>query len=323
MTCVSFAAPSGSPLFSAATPASWDPPRPGREMGDAADRDVVCGVCLNHCYYGNTGSSLSMYVWEDFKNAGVVPCNRREWFNNTTGRRVTFAAHGCTYTVKCYKGDRKSAMYGSGWRKFYADNKLGKGQLVYFFLDEPSPRATICYIQYNNGSEDEETTEVNDEESIEEDDEGSEGDDDEDDDDGDVPHNIDEVIVRTRGLELTAIEETQLQSLVPLDNSFVGLPFVHRFTRTDVLAGMMKIPKIVAAAAPFEEQGIVGVCLDSGNFRRIPYHTSDDGRIVLGCKKRKEFAASRQLNVNMAVLVGFKNSSREDVDALVIMRKLG
>ncbi|KAE8818807.1 hypothetical protein D1007_03409 [Hordeum vulgare] len=150
-------------------------------------------------------------------------------------------------------------MYGSGWRKFYADNKLGKGQLMYFFLDEPSPRATICYIQYNNGSEDEETTEVNDEESIEEDDEGSEGDDDEDDDDGDVPHNIDEVIVRTRGLELTAIEETQLQSLVPLDNSFVGLPFVHRFTRTDVLAGIMKIPKIVAAAAPFEEQGIVGV----------------------------------------------------------------
>ncbi|KAI4977622.1 hypothetical protein ZWY2020_008509 [Hordeum vulgare] len=170
------------------------------------NRGVVCGVCLNHCYYGNTGSSFNMYVWEDFKNAG---------------------------------GDRKSAMYGSGWRKFYADKKLGKGQLVYFFLDQPSRRATICYIQYGNGSEDEEITEVDDEESIEEDDEGSEEDDDEDDDDGEVPHNIHEVIVRTRGLELTAIEETELQSLVPLNNSFVGLPFVHRFTRTDVLAGMM------------------------------------------------------------------------------------
>ncbi|KAI5013921.1 hypothetical protein ZWY2020_055311 [Hordeum vulgare] len=87
-----FKAPSGSPLFSTANTASWDPPRPGREMGDAVNGDVVCGVCLNHCYYGNTGSSFNMYVWEDFKNAGVVPCNRRVWFNNTTGRKLSKSA---------------------------------------------------------------------------------------------------------------------------------------------------------------------------------------------------------------------------------------
>lgn len=63
--------------------------------------------------------------------------------------------------------------------------------------------------------------------------------------------------------------------------------------------------------------------MDGGKFKRIPYHTSDDGRIVFGSKKWKEFTASRELNVNSAVVIGFKNSMRDDIHALVIMRKLG
>ena len=46
-------------------------------------------------------------------------------------------------------------MYGSGWRKFVADNKLEKDQLVFFYLDQPSPRAVVCVIQFGNDTEDE------------------------------------------------------------------------------------------------------------------------------------------------------------------------
>ncbi|KAM3410239.1 hypothetical protein ACQJBY_002448 [Aegilops geniculata] len=70
-----------------------------------------------------------------------------------------FVANQRTYTVKCYKGRTKSAMYGRCWRKFYDDNKLGKGQMMVFLLDEPSPRVAICVIQVGNGSEDEQPME--------------------------------------------------------------------------------------------------------------------------------------------------------------------
>ena len=120
-------------------------------------------------------------------------------------------------------------MYGSGWRKFYDDNKLGKGQMVVFFLDEPSPRAAICVIQVGNGSEDEQPMEEGD--PIE--------DSDSDDEDGEASSDDGEGIVRTRGLLLTETEGFQLQGLLPLSDDFIGFPFVHRLTRTDNCLGMM------------------------------------------------------------------------------------
>nr|XP_040257209.1 uncharacterized protein LOC120974819 [Aegilops tauschii subsp. strangulata] len=151
-----------------------------------------------------------MLAWEEFKNAGVVPCNERARFNNATREKVTFVANQRAYTVKCYKGHRKSAMYGRGWRKFYEDNNLGKGQMVVFYLDEPSPTASILWFQVGNGSEDEQ---------------------------------------------------------------------------------------------PMEE----GDPIEDSDFR----------------KKWKDFAASRGLKVNTAVLIGFKSSERDDVHVLVILKKLG
>ncbi|XP_073365734.1 uncharacterized protein [Aegilops tauschii subsp. strangulata] len=101
-------------------------------------------------------------------------------------------------------------MYGRGWRKFYEDNNLGKGQMVVFYLDEPSPTASILWFQVGNGSEDEQ---------------------------------------------------------------------------------------------PMEE----GDPIEDSDFR----------------KKWKDFAASRGLKVNTAVLIGFKSSERDDVHVLVILKKLG
>ncbi|XP_037486915.1 uncharacterized protein LOC119365369 isoform X5 [Triticum dicoccoides] len=120
-------------------------------------------------------------------------------------------------------------MYGSGWRKFYDDNMLGKGQMVVFFLDEPSPRAAICVIQVGNGSEDEQPMEEGD--PIE--------DSDSDDEDGEASSDDGEGIVRTRGLLLTETEGFQLQGLLPLSDDFIGFPFVHRLTKTDNCLGMM------------------------------------------------------------------------------------
>ena len=121
-------------------------------------------------------------------------------------------------------------MYGSGWRKFYDDNMLGKGQMVVFFLDEPSPRAAICVIQVGNGSEDEQPMEEGD--PIE--------DSDSDDEDGEASSDDGEGIVRTRGLLLTETEGFQLQGLLPLSDDFIGFPFVHRLTKTDNCLGMMR-----------------------------------------------------------------------------------
>lgn len=47
------------------------------------------------------------------------------------GDTLKFKSNKRTYTIKCHKGPRKSIMYGSGWRKFVADNKLGN----LFYLD--------------------------------------------------------------------------------------------------------------------------------------------------------------------------------------------
>ena len=69
-------------------------------MADAAGQEV-CGVCFNHCNYGSKGSGFSMFAWEEFNNAGVVPCNGRVRFNNVTGEKVTIVANQWTYTVKC------------------------------------------------------------------------------------------------------------------------------------------------------------------------------------------------------------------------------
>uniref|UniRef100_A0A8R7QW99 TF-B3 domain-containing protein n=1 Tax=Triticum urartu TaxID=4572 RepID=A0A8R7QW99_TRIUA len=170
-----------------------------------------------------------MFAWEESNNAGVVPCNERARFNNVTGDRVMFVANQRTYTVKCYKGRTKSAMYGRGWRKFYDDNKLGKGQMVVFFLDEPSPRAAICVIQVGNGSEDEQPMEEGDpiEDSYS------------DDEDGEASSDGGEGIVRTMVLLLNETEGFQLQGPLPLSDDFIGFPFFHRLTRTDIRLGMM------------------------------------------------------------------------------------
>ncbi|XP_044447278.1 uncharacterized protein [Triticum aestivum] len=120
-------------------------------------------------------------------------------------------------------------MYGSGWTKFYDDNKLGKGQMVVFFLDEPLPRAAICVIQVGSGSEDEQPMEEGD--PIE--------DSDSDDEDGEASSDDGEGIVRIRGLLLNETECFQLQGLLPLSDDFIGFPFVHRLTRTDNCLGMM------------------------------------------------------------------------------------
>ena len=66
----------------------------------------------------------------------------RVHFNDLTGDRLKFKANKWTYTVKCHKGPREGAMYGTGWRKFVSDNKLGK----LFYLDWPSSRAVVCVI---------------------------------------------------------------------------------------------------------------------------------------------------------------------------------
>jgi hypothetical protein len=143
----------------------------------------------------------------------VVPCNERVHFNDLTGDTLKFKANKRTYTVKCHKGPRKSAMYGSGWRKFVADNKLGKGQLVLFYLDQPSPTAAVCVIQFGNGAEDEGSDDEDDYMEVsDEEDEDRQADNSDDDDD----------FVRTRGLELTQEEESDLDGLLPLSNGFIG-----------------------------------------------------------------------------------------------------
>ena len=108
------------------------------------------------------GNSLLTFLF--FCSNQVVPCNERAHFNNVTGEKVTFVSNQRAYTVKCYKGRTKSTIYGRGWRKLYEDNKLGKGQMVVFFMfmDQPSPMASILWFQVGNDSEDEQPMEEGD-----------------------------------------------------------------------------------------------------------------------------------------------------------------
>ncbi|XBI06631.1 hypothetical protein VPH35_134624 [Triticum aestivum] len=42
------------------------------------------------------------------------------------------------------------------------------------------------------------------------------------------------------GLQLNEVEDLELQGLLTLHDGFIGLPFIHRLTRTDVHLGMMQ-----------------------------------------------------------------------------------
>lgn len=255
----------------------------------------------------------------------ILPCSAKDQFpQHMSGGFMNFREHGRRYVVGVYRGHMTTRIGGDDWRKFIRDFNLGHGERVVFHMTGWIPKAYMLCLNVGSfsveagaepvdGSEDEKSTDEGDcMEAL-----------DEDDKDGDASSDDDEDIVRTRGLQLNEAEDLELQGLLPLSEGFIGLPFVHRLTRTDVHLGMMKIPKKVAASVPFEEQGAVGVYVVGGRFRRIPYNTSNDGRILLGSKEWKDFAASRNLTINTAVLFGFKNSMTDNVDVLLSMKKLG
>ena len=51
-------------------------------MGEAADGEMVCRVCRSPCNRDSRGSSISMYVWKEFKMEGL--CHARKGFVSRT-----------------------------------------------------------------------------------------------------------------------------------------------------------------------------------------------------------------------------------------------
>ncbi|XP_037411686.1 uncharacterized protein LOC119275017 [Triticum dicoccoides] len=57
------------------------------------------------------------------------------------------------------------------------------------------------------------------------------------------------------GLELTQEEESDLDGLLPLNNGFIGLAFVHRLMRTHVLLGSMNYKGMIVERQVIHEAG--------------------------------------------------------------------
>jgi hypothetical protein len=142
----------------------------------------------------------------------IVPCNVRAQLNDITGKSLQFLACGRTYNIEVQKGPTRTRFGGEGWRRFISRNNLTGGEMLCFSIEGDTPRITIIYL--NNGGESE------DEEEEQEDD-------------------FYESPVISSRCKLTSGENEHLMQIIPPGNTFIGVPYVTRLTRTNVDRSLM------------------------------------------------------------------------------------
>ncbi|XP_037455095.1 uncharacterized protein LOC119325455 isoform X2 [Triticum dicoccoides] len=145
----------------------------------------------------------------------------------------------------------------------------------------------------------------------EEDDEGS-GDDDDDD-----PYSS--AIFSQRMKELTEDEKINLIAILPSSVHYLGRPFVHRFTKTNIVKHTMKLPMKMISGENIPATGMAGVHLGAaGPGTSIQYKTDIDGRISFYEGGWREFLkGKRQLGVDIAVVITIRNKRNNNFQMMV------
>ena len=142
----------------------------------------------------------------------IVPCNVRAQLNDITGKSLQFLACGRTYNIEVQKGPTRTRFGGEGWSRFISRNNLTGGEMLCFSIGD-TPRITIIYLNNAGESEDEEEEQ-------------------EEDDFYESP------VISSR-CKLTSGENEHLMQIIPPGNTFIGVPYVTRLTRTNVDRSLM------------------------------------------------------------------------------------
>ncbi|KAM3190907.1 hypothetical protein ACQJBY_068712 [Aegilops geniculata] len=87
--------------------------------------------------------------------------------------------------------------------------------------------------------------------------------------------------VNTRGFVFDDGEFTMMELILTIQDGYIGPPFVHRLTSTDITGKLMKIPKKVAEPLNLDIEGVVCHCMGVGDVMQVAYHMDRDGHVVL------------------------------------------
>jgi len=166
----------------------------------------------------------------------IVPCNIRAQLNDITGKSLQFLACGRTYNIEVQKGPTRTRFGGEGWHRFISRNNLIGGEMLCFSIEGDTPRITIIYL--NNGGESEDEEEEQEEDDF-----------------------YESPVISSR-CKLTSGENEHLMQIIPPGNTFIGVPYVTRLTRTNVDRSLMvrilfqvtlSIHKYVTHVHPFSD----------------------------------------------------------------------
>ncbi|XP_037455094.1 uncharacterized protein LOC119325455 isoform X1 [Triticum dicoccoides] len=303
----------------------------------------VCNVCKNPCRDSLSHAlEFGLFLREGFKNSVCIPCNIRVEFNNLIGDSFNFSdGQGLSYTIDVCKQNDKTIIGGYGWNKYISNNKLTGTEYIGFYLNKAVNKLRIKYFSdqddeldeddYEDCQDDEDDDDVEDNNDDErqdddyaasQDDDSQEREDEEDDegsgdDDDDDPYSS--AIFSQRMKELTEDEKINLIAILPSSVHYLGRPFVHRFTKTNIVKHTMKLPMKMISGENIPATGMAGVHLGAaGPGTSIQYKTDIDGRISFYEGGWREFLkGKRQLGVDIAVVITIRNKRNNNFQMMV------
>lgn len=177
----------------------------------------------------------------------IVPCNVSREFNSITNATLTFESKsGEVFVASLRKGHTMTRICGSGWESFMEQKSLSEGSLVHFDLNGPVAKVYLAYVDLSPSTRFDEVWEST---------------------------------VINRSMKLDDDEFANLLDIIPVDNMFLGVPFVHRLTKTNIEKFVMKIPLKVVSSLHTAADGLAGIRLGTGSISTAAYKTCRDGRV--------------------------------------------
>uniref|UniRef100_A0A8R7PKR9 B3 domain-containing protein n=1 Tax=Triticum urartu TaxID=4572 RepID=A0A8R7PKR9_TRIUA len=255
----------------------------------------------------------------------IIPCTVRDSLSHIAGGFFSFRAHGRRYSLDVLSGSETTVMGGDDWVKFVSDYHLGGGELVVFDTSRRMAKAYVCYVGCmrvaNDGGPAEHTI-------VDEDagDQGAAagginiGSDDE------ALNDVHEevaapLVVFTKGIVLSYDEVSKLDLVLTNNDGYIGCPFVHRLTTTNVVSKQMKIPRKVIEGLNLLPEGVVGICFEAEDYMNVGYRQDRGGRMVFS-KQWGVFATQNNLQEGDGVVFNFKPSNQGGVNITCVVDNL-
>ncbi|KAM3402165.1 hypothetical protein ACQJBY_006236 [Aegilops geniculata] len=185
---------------------------------------MVCAICHSHCESHNE-QTFRVVIRDDYEALANIPCTARNRFNQMSG--LSFKADGRRYVVDVYRGHETTHIGGDDWAKFKRDFDVGQGNVVVFDMTGRTTKAYVAGVKAEEeGGVAEEVIAVDKEEEVVNDDHGLEG---------------GLAFVNTRGFVFDDGEFTMMELILTIQHLYIGPPFVHRLTPTNITGKLMAI----------------------------------------------------------------------------------